>query len=365
MVGVRVDSVTKRFGRTTAVDNISLDINDCEFLALVGPSGCGKSSTLRMISGLELPTSGSIWFGDQDVSFLPPDKRDVAMVFQSYALYPHMSVRENLAFPLKNMGLPKAEIAKRVQTASTMLALSDYLDRRPRELSGGQRQRVALGRAVVREKAVFLFDEPLSNLDARMRLTMRTELKRLHDELDQTFVFVTHDQAEAMTMADRIAVMSDGRLQQLGTPDDIYTRPTNRFVAEFVGSPPMNFISATLVMEDGRPSALPRGADTPIDLTGRALGTSSDGAPVTLGVRPDAFQFAGAEKGIVRGTVVSVEPLPPDLFVTVDIGSDTVVVRAGTSVRPALGDRVDLAINPSGPHVFDEDDVRIPYRSEN
>jgi ABC-type sugar transport system ATPase subunit len=365
MVGVRVDSVTKRFGRTTAVDNISLDINDCEFLALVGPSGCGKSSTLRMISGLELPTSGSIWFGDQDVSILPPDKRDVAMVFQSYALYPHMSVRENLAFPLKNMGVPKAEIAARVQTASTMLALSDYLDRRPRELSGGQRQRVALGRAVVREKAVFLFDEPLSNLDARMRLTMRTELKRLHDELDQTFVYVTHDQAEAMTMADRIAVMSDGRLQQLGTPDDIYTRPANRFVAEFVGSPPMNIIMATLVMEDGRSSALPRGANTHIDLTGRALAASSDGGPVTLGVRPDAFRFTGAEEGVLCGTVVSVEPLPPDLFVTVDIGSCTVVVRAGTSARPAVGDRVDLAIDPAGLHAFDEHDMRIPYRLEN
>jgi ABC-type sugar transport system ATPase subunit len=365
MVGVRVESVTKRFGRTTAVDNVSIDINDCEFLALVGPSGCGKSSTLRMISGLDLPTSGSIWFGDQDVSRLAPDKRDVAMVFQSYALYPHMSVRENLAFPLKNMRLPKAEIAARVQAASTMLALSDYLDRRPRELSGGQRQRVALGRAVVRENAVFLFDEPLSNLDARMRLTMRTELKRLHDELDQTFIYVTHDQAEAMTMADRIAVMSDGRLQQLGTPDDIYARPANRFVAGFVGSPPMNFITATVVMEHGQPSALPRGANTRIDLADRALGGSDDGAPFTLGVRPDAFRLTGVQEGVLCGTVVSIEPLPPDLFVIVDIGSGTVVVRTSTSARPAVGDRVDLALDPSGLHVFDEHDVRVPYRSEN
>jgi ABC-type sugar transport system ATPase subunit len=347
------------------VDNVSIDINDCEFLALVGPSGCGKSSTLRMISGLDLPTSGSIWFGDQDVSRLAPDKRDVAMVFQSYALYPHMSVRENLAFPLKNMRLPKAEIAARVQAASTMLALSDYLDRRPRELSGGQRQRVALGRAVVRENAVFLFDEPLSNLDARMRLTMRTELKRLHDELDQTFIYVTHDQAEAMTMADRIAVMSDGRLQQLGTPDDIYARPANRFVAGFVGSPPMNFITATVVMEHGQPSALPRGANTRIDLADRALGGSDDGAPFTLGVRPDAFRLTGVQEGVLCGTVVSIEPLPPDLFVIVDIGSGNVVVRTSTSARPAVGDRVDLALDPSGLHVFDEHDVRVPYRSEN
>lgn len=364
MVAVRVDSVTKRFGHTTAVDNISLDIKDCEFLALVGPSGCGKSSTLRMISGLELPTSGSIWFGDQDVSRLAPDKRDVAMVFQSYALYPHMSVRENLAFPLKNMGLPKAEIATRVQAASTMLALSDYLDRRPRELSGGQRQRVALGRAVVRETAVFLLDEPLSNLDARMRLTMRTELKHLHDKLNQTFIYVTHDQAEAMTMADRIAVMSEGRLQQLGTPDDIYTRPANRFVAEFVGSPPMNFIPATAVMENDRPMALPHGADTRIDLEGLALGASDGGDPITIGVRPDAFLLTGPQEGVLRGVVVSVEPLPPDLFVTIDIGMGTVVARTSTSTRPAVGDPVHLAIDRAGLHVFDQHDVRIPYRHE-
>ncbi|HEY4202530.1 MAG TPA: ABC transporter ATP-binding protein [Devosiaceae bacterium] len=358
MARVQIQSLVKRFGNVAAVNGIDIDIADREFLAIVGPSGCGKSSTLRMLSGLEQPSSGRILFGDQDVTRLTADQRDVAMVFQSYALYPHMSVRRNIAFPLQNMRLPAAEIEARVNRAANMLGITALLERRPRELSGGQRQRVALGRAIVRDAAVFLFDEPLSNLDAKLRVIMRSELKKLHSELGQTFVYVTHDQAEAMTMADRIAVMANGQVQQLGTPEDIYFRPTNRFVAEFMGTPSMNFIKGSLA-QDGQ-NAVFNVADRngTVVLDGRF---AQNGAPqpATLGVRPESFTLTGPEEGTLKGTVVLIEPLHPDIFVSIDIGGQILLVRTGSDYRGAVGDRVGLRPAMEALHLFDVNDNRI------
>src|SRR5499427_2418639 len=249
---VVLDRVIKNFGAVTAVDDLTIEVADREFVTLVGPSGCGKTTTLRMVAGLEKVTSGQIYFDDDPVGHLPADHRDIAMVFQSYALYPHMNVYDNIGFALRMMRVPRSEIDRRVRWAAEMLGIADLLDRKPRQLSGGQRQRVALGRSVVREPACFLLDEPLSNLDAILRVTMRAELKRLHLELKRTFIYVTHDQAEALTMSDRIAVMNLGRLQQYGPPDEVYNRPRNVFVAGFMGAPPMNLVPGTLASSNGQ-----------------------------------------------------------------------------------------------------------------
>src|SRR5258707_7863697 len=248
MAKVVLEGVVKKFGTVTAVHDLNIEIGDREFVTLVGPSGCGKTTTLRMIAGLEKVSAGQIYFDDDPVGHLPADHRDIAMVFQSYALYPHMNVYDNIAFALRMMRVPRAEIERRVQWAAEMLGITELLQRKPRQLSGGQRQRVALGRSVVREPACFLLDEPLSNLDAKLRVTMRGELKRLHLELRRTFIYVTHDQAEALTMSDRIAVISDGRLQQYGPPDEIYNRPSTVFVAAIMSSPTTNRFSGLLVL---------------------------------------------------------------------------------------------------------------------
>jgi ABC-type sugar transport system ATPase subunit len=358
MARVCIESLVKRFGTTTAVDDVSIDISDCEFLAMVGPSGCGKSSTLRIVSGLEKPTAGRVMFDGRDVTRLSPDQRDVAMVFQSYALYPHMSVRRNLAFPLENMRLPRTEIESRVAKAAEMLGIGDLLDRRPRQLSGGQRQRVALGRAVVRNAAVFLLDEPLSNLDAQLRVSMRSELKRLHGELKQTFIYVTHDQAEAMTMADRIAVMADGKLQQLGTPDDIYFRPANRFVAKFMGTPAMNFLSGRLTVEGGRSGVLVDGTTHTVSVP-ESVARWTGPHEVTLGVRPEAIELVPPGNGCLTGVISLVEPLHPDIFVTVEVGGQALVLRTGTGDRPTVGQRVDLHLTTAALHVFAATGERI------
>ena len=257
MATVVFDKVCKVYtrGETPAVDRFSLEVGDGEFLVLVGPSGCGKSTTLRMVAGLELPTSGSIILGGRDVTTLPPKDRDIAMVFQNYALYPHMTVRENMSFALRLRHVPKDEIARRVDAAAATLGLAPYLDRLPKALSGGQRQRVAVGRAIVREPAVFLFDEPLSNLDAKMRVEMRAEIVRLHHRLGATMIYVTHDQTEAMTMGDRIVVMEGGRIQQAAPPLEVYDRPANKFVASFIGTPPMNLLPPG-VLDLGRTTGL-------------------------------------------------------------------------------------------------------------
>ena len=251
MAGVELEGVTKRFGSTLAVDNIDLSVGDGEFVVLLGPSGCGKTTTLNMIAGLEVPTAGSIRIAQRAVERVPPDKRDIAMVFQSIALYPHMSVAQNIGFPLKMARVARPEINRRVQEVSNLLHVGELLHRRVHELSGGQRQRIALGRAVIRDPAVFLFDEPLSSLDAKLRVEMRVELKKLHERLGATFIYVTHDQVEALTMADRIAVMDAGRIQQYGSPDDVYRRPSNKMVANFLGDPGMNFVAGRMAERNG------------------------------------------------------------------------------------------------------------------
>jgi ABC-type sugar transport system ATPase subunit len=324
MASVAFDHVTKRFGDTVAVDDLDLRIDDREFLVLLGPSGCGKSTALRMIAGLEELTAGSIHIGEQRVDGVDPKDRDLAMVFQSYALYPHKSVRQNIEFPLRSRKVPGDERARLVEEAAAQLGLSALLDRKPRELSGGQRQRVALARAIVRRPAVFLMDEPLSNLDAKMRTATRAELVELHERLGTTFVYVTHDQVEAMTMATRVAVMSEGRLQQVGPPQEVYDRPANVFVAQFIGSPPMNV------------------------LPGPVAGRGDD---VLVGIRPEHVAL-GADG--ITATVRVVESLGHERQVVCDTRGHRVVVRLPAHGDPvAEGDAVHLDLRPDRVHLFD------------
>src|SRR5689334_17849832 len=311
MPGVELRGVGKRYGAGSyAVRGVTLDVAEREFLVLVGPSGCGKSTLLRMVAGLEEVTDGDILIGGRRVNDLAPRDRDVAMVFQNYALYPHMTVFGNLAFGLQLRKLPKAEIQKRVQTAAAALGLEKYLERQPRELSGGERQRVALGRAMVREPKVFLFDEPLSNLDARLRVEMRAEIRRLHQRVQATMIYVTHDQVEAMTMGDRIAVLSAGELQQCADPRTLYERPANRFVAGFIGTPPVNLLEAT-VAADGRGVTV-AGATLPVGAAQSAALASRSGGAVTIGVRPE--HLAHGPVGI-PARVELVEPLGSETLV--------------------------------------------------
>ena len=330
MAEVAFRSVTKRFGGdTTAVDALELEVRDGELMVLVGPSGCGKSTALRMVAGLEQPTEGSITIGGRDVAGLSPGARDVAMVFQSYALYPHMTVRKNLAFPLRRRRIEKREIERRVAEVAEMLELDELLHRKPAQLSGGQRQRVAMGRALIREPVAFLLDEPLSNLDAKLRSELRAELKRLHARLSITMIYVTHDQVEAMTLGDRIAVMDRGRLLQVGRPDEIYGRPCNIFVARFVGSPAMNLLPGTTVGE---------------------------GAGITVGIRPEVLEAGGNAAGGPRLEIVAevVEPLGSDVFVhgRTDAGEE-IVARLPGDARVAPGERVPLSAPAGAVHRFD------------
>src|SRR5215204_6591087 len=291
MATVTFDHVTKRYGDVTAVDDLNLEIADGEFMVLVGPSGCGKTTSLRMIAGLEEISEGQLRIGDRVVNDVAPKDRDIAMVFQSYALYPHMSVRDNLAFGLKLRKVPKADIEKRINEAAGILQLEKLLDRKPKELSGGQRQRVALGRAIVREPAVFLMNEPLSNLDAKLRVQTRAEIARLHQRLRTTVVYVTHDQVEAMTMGDRIAVMNFGVLQQVGPPQDLYERPVNKFVAGFIGSPAMNFINVRAEKANGTVTLKNEALELPVPDRLKDIVAAADGE-LTLGVRPEHFELA-------------------------------------------------------------------------
>jgi sn-glycerol 3-phosphate transport system ATP-binding protein len=329
MSDVEFRGVTKRFsGDTTAVDALDLEVKDGELMVLVGPSGCGKSTALRMVAGLEQPTEGSITIGGRDVAGLSPGARDVAMVFQSYALYPHMTVRKNLAFPLRRRRIEKREIDRRVAEVAEMLELDELLQRKPAQLSGGQRQRVAMGRALIREPVAFLLDEPLSNLDAKLRSELRAELKRLHARLSTTMIYVTHDQVEAMTLGDRIAVMHRGRLLQVGTPEQIYGRPCNVFVARFVGSPAMNLLPGTAVGE---------------------------GAGVTIGIRPEVLEKGGNAAGPrIEIAAEVVEPLGSDVFVhgRTDAGEE-IVARLPGNARVAPGERVALSAPAGEVHRFD------------
>jgi multiple sugar transport system ATP-binding protein len=357
---VVLEAVAKRFGPVTAVHDLTIEIADREFVTLVGPSGCGKTTTLRMIAGLEKVSSGQIYFDDDPVGHLPADHRDIAMVFQSYALYPHMNVYDNIGFALRMMRVPRPEIERRVKWAADMLGIAELLYRKPRQLSGGQRQRVALGRSVVREPACFLLDEPLSNLDAQLRVTMRGELKRLHLELKRTFIYVTHDQAEALTMSDRIAVMSDGRLQQYGPPDEIYNRPRNVFVAGFMGSPTMNLIRGSITSSDGTLRFSAPGLDQPLPKR-LALGAErAQGRGAFLGIRPESIVVRGdgidrAPRGAgwISAPVYIQEPLGSDQYLTLDIGESRVKVRASPDLTIRVGDTVEVAFDPDKLHLFD------------
>jgi len=355
MATVTLQKLIKRYGAVEAVRAIDLQIADGEFVALVGPSGCGKSTTLRMIAGLEEISGGDIRIGDELVNDLPPRARNISMVFQSYALYPHMSVRENMAFSLKIAKRPQAEIDARVAEASEILHLDELLDRRPSQLSGGQRQRVAMGRAIVRKPEVFLFDEPLSNLDAKLRTQMRTEIKKLHARVPSTVIYVTHDQVEAMTLADRIVIMRDGRIEQIGTPEDVFRRPATRFVAGFIGSPPMNLIEAEIA--DG---ALRFGQGDDLPLPDKFRGAVTPGLKVVFGLRPDDVHPTGhglpSESGgqtVQREIAVSVtEPLGNETLVFAPFGGLEWVARMLNPVPLAAGQRVNMTFDLAKAHLF-------------
>ena len=348
MASIRFDGVTKRYsGGVIAVDRLSLDIADREFVVLLGPSGCGKSTTLNMIAGLEDISEGDLYLGDQRINAVPPHARDCAMVFQSYALYPHKSVYENIAFGLRMRKFAAAEIDARVRDAARRLSIDDLLDRRPSQLSGGQRQRVALGRAIVRRPAVFLMDEPLSNLDAALRVSTRAEIKELHQSMRTTFVYVTHDQAEALTLADRIVVMKDGVVQQAGSPETIYERPANVFVASFLGNPPINLMDGTLD-RDGERVRFQRGSTRIVVDSKLARHVGRD---ATLGIRSE--DLAPAADGALRGRIHSVLPIGSDSFLGVDIGERRLFIRVGKGAGFGAGESIALSADPDRLHLFD------------
>ncbi len=358
MASVTYDHVTKRFGEVTAVNDLDLHIEDKEFLVLVGPSGCGKTTALRLLAGLEELTEGRILIGDQVVNDLPPKDRDIAMVFQSYALYPHMSVFDNMAFGLKLRKMPKAEIKRRVQAAAEILGIEGLLDRKPRQLSGGQRQRVAVGRAIVREPKVFLFDEPLSNLDAKLRVQTRAEISKLHQRLQTTFIYVTHDQVEAMTMASRIAVMRQGVLQQLDTPQALYDRPANVFVAGFIGSPAMNFFPARLERGDGHLVVDAGAFQVPVPQAHPASYEDYVGKAVIFGIRPEDIhdpQFAppGIESAPVEAKVDVTEMMGNEIFLYLVAGDKTFIARVDPRTDFRVGQQVQVVFNMQNHHLFD------------
>jgi sn-glycerol 3-phosphate transport system ATP-binding protein/multiple sugar transport system ATP-binding protein len=357
VASVTVRSVEKHFGKTSVLKGVDIDVPDGGFAVLVGPSGCGKSTLLRVIAGLETADAGQILFGERDVTELAPRERDIAMVFQSYALYPHLSVRENLAFGLELRKTPKAEIERRIAEVAPMLGLETLLGRLPRELSGGQRQRVAMGRAIVRRPQLFLFDEPLSNLDASLRSQVRVEIRKLHDQLGATSVYVTHDQVEAMTLADRLFVLKDGRVEQSGAPLDVYARPATRFVASFLGSPSMNFLDARLTREgDGWRVTAP---GLSLFVTSAALEPSvSAEQPVVVGVRPHDVRPAQPDAAGIEATVDVLEALGSESFAHCSVAGAPFVARLEGNLRPAAGDRLSLEVDPDQVHVFDPDTGR-------
>jgi ABC-type sugar transport system ATPase subunit len=362
MASVTLAKVSKDYGAVSVIRDVSLTIGDGEFVVFVGPSGCGKSTLLRMIAGFEDITDGEISIGDRRVNDVAARDRGVAMVFQNYALYPHMTARENMAFGLKNIGTPKAEIAQRIAKAAGILQLEPYLDRKPKALSGGQRQRVAIGRAIMREPDVFLFDEPLSNLDAALRVSMRTEIAKLHHRLGATMIYVTHDQTEAMTMADRIVVLRAGRIEQVGTPIELYERPVNAFVAGFLGAPRINLVSATVISVDSEHVELAAPGDARITAM-TAPGSVKPGDVVTLGLRPE--NLTPSDSGSLSGVVDVVEQLGSNQLVYATLADGSSIVselRGGRA--PAIGSRAAFAIGDGIRHVFNSDDRAITWRGE-
>lgn len=355
MAKVILEHVTKKFDQVTAVADFNLEIQHNEFIVFVGPSGCGKSTTLRMIAGLEQQTSGNIYIGDQLVNAKPPRERNIAMVFQNYALYPHMNVYENMAFGLKLHHIPKGEIERRVQEAAEILGISQLLKRKPKELSGGQRQRVALGRAIVREPDVFLMDEPLSNLDAKLRVQMRTEIAKLHRRLATTMIYVTHDQTEAMTMADRIVVMKDGVIQQIAGPQTLYDQPANRFVAGFIGTPPMNFLTCQLQKQTDGWHLASHNIDVPVPDAWLKKVAGYEGREVTLGVRPENIHKGDPGRDKVVATAEVIEPLGSETYLYLKAGEQNLVARVSPDTRPAAGSEVILNFDMKKAHLFDKE----------
>ncbi|MFN3888701.1 MAG: ABC transporter ATP-binding protein [Aquabacterium sp.] len=354
MGALSIRNVRKAYGGHEILKGIDIEIEAGEFLILVGPSGCGKSTLLSMIAGLDTPTSGNILIGDQDVTFAPPKDRDIAMVFQSYALYPSMNVAENIAFGLEMRKVPKAEREAAVARVAKMLQIEHLLKRKPGQLSGGQRQRVAMGRALARNPKLFLFDEPLSNLDAKLRVEMRAEIKLLHQRTRTTTVYVTHDQVEAMTLGDRIAVMKDGVLQQFGSPDDIYSRPATKFVAEFIGSPAMNMVKAHRPVGTG--GLVAHGVSLPLS-EGQvaALAQHQGGSEVTYGLRPESLSIAAPEGAPLQGSVTMLEPTGPETYVFLDTPIGALVSRvAGPRANLAVGQQVGLRWDAAEAHLFDD-----------
>ena len=347
MASVAIRDVKKAFGSTQVIHGVNISIDDGAFVVLVGPSGCGKSTLLRMIAGLENITGGEIRIGERVVNNVPPKERDIAMVFQNYALYPHMTVAANMGFSLRLRGAPKSEIDERVDRAANILGLKPLLERFPRQLSGGQRQRVAMGRAIVRDPQVFLFDEPLSNLDAKLRVAMRTEIKELHQRLKTTTVYVTHDQIEAMTMADKIVVMHDGIVEQIGTPLELYDKPDNQFVAGFIGSPAMNFLKGNVKVNGTAGFVGPNGVKLPLG----SAPANSEGRPAVYGIRPEHFTIAddGAD-----AEIVVVEPTGSETQVFAKLGGEEVVAVFRERHKFEPGDKIRLKPDPSLVHLFDE-----------
>jgi multiple sugar transport system ATP-binding protein len=362
MADLQLKSVSKIYpGNICAVAPTSVDIKDGEFVILVGPSGCGKSTLLRMIAGLETVTQGEIYIGGRLINNVPAKDRDIAMVFQNYALYPHMSVYENMAFGLKMRKLSKSEIDGRVRRAVEILDLNNFLDRRPKALSGGQRQRVAVGRAIVRQPKLFLFDEPLSNLDAKLRVSMRAELIKLHKRLEATMIYVTHDQVEAMSMGDRLIVLKDGIVQQIGAPLEIYDRPANQFVAGFIGSPPMNFINCALVEREDRLFLTGDGLDVKLPAEKKAALSRivrNGSLPVVLGIRPEDFSerrsYDGADdSNVIQARVNFLEPLGSEVLATCSLAASEIIVRLSPRSGVKSDEMIELVINMERARLFD------------
>jgi multiple sugar transport system ATP-binding protein len=352
-------SVNKWYGSVHAVRDLKLSVEDGEFVVLLGPSGCGKTTTLLMIAGLEKLSSGEIYLDGRPIDPVPPHRRDIAIVFQNYALYPHMTVFDNIGFPLRMQKRPKGEIAQRVQEVADSLSIGTVLTRRPRQLSGGQRQRVALARAIVRRPEMFLLDEPLSNVDALLRTHMRTELKSLQQKLGQTFIYVTHDQLDAMAMATKVVVMRDGIVEQAGTTREVYAEPANQFVASFMGSPPMNFISGSVEQSDGAPSFSSGGISWPLADLPRA---NVDPTAITVGVRPEGIRAGAATDGGEKanaGVVRLIESIGPDEYALVECGANQLMVRASHDQQLEAGDLVRLVPRAGHLHVFDDGGRRV------
>jgi multiple sugar transport system ATP-binding protein len=362
MASVAFKGVSKSYGAVQVLQDLNLEVVDREFMVLVGPSGCGKSTALRLLAGLEELSAGTLSIGSRVVNDLPPKERDIAMVFQSYALYPHMTVRENLEFGLRLRKTSRDEMDRRVGEAAEILGLSHLLDRKPKQLSGGQRQRVAVGRAIVRKPAVFLFDEPLSNLDAKLRVQMRAEIGRLQQTLRTTTIYVTHDQVEAMTMGHRIAVLNDGRLQQVGTPLEVYERPANLFVANFIGTPPMNFLRAVLE-DDGSTLTTPH-LKLPVPRSLLPVTSGKDRRRVVMGLRPENVLEPGkpgrGETARVGAVIEMVEPLGHEVVVHGRVGEELLVAKFDPRHPPARGERIELQLELDRMHLFDaETEARL------